>query len=246
MTEQVGYFGTNIPIKIYGLSEKSVTIRFGTAIDHDLLYLIADFNQLLLQNPFSGLITTVPAYTTLTVFFDPLSVMLSDLPGELCFEKVSAHLNKIAKIKREKSKIIADKMVIPVCYGGDFGQDLLTVARTNKLSETEVVDIHTAGQYIVFMIGFVPGFAYMGGMDARLSTPRKEVPNAKIPAGSVGIAGNQTGIYPMETPGGWQIIGRTPLKMFDINRLQPSLLKGGDTVTFKAIGVKEFNAYAEI
>lgn len=246
MTEQVGYFGTNIPIKIYGLSEKSVTIRFGTAIDYDLLYLIADFNQLLLQNPFSGLITTVPAYATLTVFFDPLSVMLSDLPGEVCFERVSAHLNKIAQTKREKSSIIADKLVIPVCYGGDFGQDLSTVARTNKLSETEVIDIHTAGQYIVFMIGFVPGFAYMGGMDTRLSTPRKEVPDAKIPAGSVGIAGNQTGIYPMETPGGWQIIGRTPLKMFDVNRLQPSLLKGGDVVTFKAIGIKEFNAYAEI
>ena len=246
MNEQVGYFEADIPLKIYGLSEKSMTITFGTAIDHDLLYLITDFNQLLLQNPFSGLITTVPAYATLTVFFDPLCVMLSDLPGEFCFEKVSAHLNKIAQIKREKSKIIADKLVIPVCYGGDFGLDLLTVARTNKLSETEVIDIHTAGQYIVFMIGFVPGFAYMGGMDTRLSTPRKEIPNAKIPAGSVGIAGNQTGIYPMETPGGWQIIGRTPLKMFDVNRLKPSLLKGGDMVTFKAIGIKEFNAYAEI
>ena len=246
MTEQVGYFGTDIPIKIYGLSEKSVTIGFGTTIDHDLLALITDFNHLLLQNPFSGLITTVPAYTTLTVFFDPLSVMLSDLPGQGCFEKVSAHLKKIAQTKSGKSSKIADKLIIPVCYGGDFGQDLLTVARTNKLSETEVIDIHTAGQYTVFMIGFVPGFAYMGGMDTGLSTPRKEVPNAKIPTGSVGIAGYQTGIYPMETPGGWQIIGRTPLKMFDVNRLQPSLLKGGDMVTFKAIGIKEFNAYAEI
>ena len=246
MTEQLGYFEANIPIKIYGLSEKSVTIGFGTAIDNDLLCLITDFNQLLLQNPFSGLITTVPAFTTLTVFFDPLSVMLSDLPGQVCFEKVSSHLNKIAQLKREKSSTIPDKLVIPVYYGGDFGLDLSTVARTNKISETEVIDIHTAGQYTVFMIGFVPGFAYMGGMDPRLATPRKEVPNAKIPIGSVGIAGNQTGIYPMETPGGWQIIGRTPLKMFDANRLQPSLLKGGDMVTFKAIGIKEFNAYAEI
>ncbi|MBB6238361.1 inhibitor of KinA [Pedobacter sp. AK013] len=242
MNEQVGYFGANIPIKIYGLSEKSVTITFGTAIDNDLLALITDFNRLLLQNPFSGLITTVPAYATLTVFFDPLSVMLSDLPGEVCFEKVSAHLNKIAQTKREKSKLIANKLVIPVCYGGDFGRDLLTVARTNKLTEAEVIDIHTAGEYVVFMIGFVPGFAYMGGMDARLSTPRKEVPDAKIPTGSVGIAGNQTGIYPMETPGGWQVIGRTPLKMFNVNRLQPSLLKGGDTVVFKAIDINEFNA----
>ncbi|MBO9675699.1 MAG: 5-oxoprolinase subunit PxpB [Sphingobacteriaceae bacterium] len=242
MNEQVGSFGTNIPLKIYGLSEKSVTITFGTAIENDLLDLITNFNRLLLQNPFAGLITTVPAYTTLTVFFDPLSVMLSDLPGEVCFEKVSAHLNRIAQVEREKSKLTANKIIIPVCYGGDFGRDLLTVARANNLSEDEVIDIHTAAQYTVFMIGFVPGFAYMGGMDARLSTPRKDIPNAKIPAGSVGIAGNQTGIYPMETPGGWQIIGRTPLKMFDVNRSQPSLLKGGDRITFKAIEIKEFNA----
>ncbi|MGQ7856114.1 5-oxoprolinase subunit PxpB [Pedobacter sp. WC2501] len=246
MNDQLGYFGTNMPLKIYGLSEKSVTITFGAAIDNDLLRLITDFNQLLLQNPFSGFITTVPAYTTLTVFFDPLSVMLSDLPGEVCFEKVSTHLNKIAQIKREKSKVMANKLVIPVCYGGNFGQDLSIVAHTNNLTETEVIDIHTAGEYTVFMIGFVPGFAYMGGMDTRISTPRKEVPDAKIPAGSVGIAGNQTGIYPMETPGGWQIIGKTPLKIFEVNRSQPSLLKGGDLLTFKSIGIDEFNAYAEI
>jgi inhibitor of KinA len=241
MNKQERYFGMNIPLKIYGLSEKSVTITFGTTIDNDLLDLITGFNQLLLENPFSGLMTTVPAYTTLTVFFDPLVVMLSDLPGEVCFEKVSVHLNKIAEIEMEKSRVITNHLVIPVCYGDDFGPDLLTVADTNNLTETEVIAIHTAGHYTVFMIGFVPGFAYMGGMDNRLSTPRKEIPTGRIPAGSVGIAGNQTGIYPMETPGGWQIIGRIPLKMFDVNRTQPSLLKGGDRVTFKAIDQDEFN-----
>ncbi|SFA39336.1 inhibitor of KinA [Pedobacter suwonensis] len=242
MIKEERYSGTNIPLKIYGLSEKSLTVTFGTSIDNDLLDLITGFNQLLLENPFSGLITTVPAYTTLTVFYDPLTVKLSDLPGENCFEKVSEHLNKIAAIIIEKSNVIAHHLVIPVCYGGNFGQDLLTVAKTNNLTETEVIDIHTAGQYTVFMIGFVPGFAYMGGMDNRLSTPRKELPAAKIPAGSVGIAGNQTGIYPMETPGGWQIIGQTPLKMFDVNRKQPSLLKSGDRVSFKAVDQEEFNA----
>ncbi|WP_406827056.1 5-oxoprolinase subunit PxpB [Pedobacter sp. KACC 23697] len=246
MNKQGRYLGKNIPLKIYGLSEKSVTITFGTTIDHDLLDLITDFNQLLLENPFPGLMTTVPAYTTLTVFYNPLTVMLSDLPGEVCFEKVSVHLNKIARIEIEKSGVIADHLVIPVCYGDDFGPDLLTVSRANNLTEDEVTAIHTAGHYTIFMIGFVPGFAYMGGMDNRLSTPRKAVPTAKIPAGSVGIAGNQTGIYPMETPGGWQIIGRTPLNMFDVNRTQPSLLKGGDRVTFKAIDQDEFNAYVEI
>lgn len=245
MIKEERCFGTNIPLEIYGLSEKSVTITFGTVIDDDLLDLITHFNQLLLNNPFSGLISTVPAYTTLAVFYDPLTVMLSELPGEVCFEKVSAHLNKIAEIKMEKSKVLANHLVIPVCYGGDFGQDLLTVAKASQLTETEVVDIHTSGHYTIFMIGFVPGFAYMGGMDKRLSTPRKDIPAAKIPAGSVGIAGNQTGIYPMETPGGWQIIGRTPLKMFDVNREQPSLLKAGDRVSFKAVDQKEFNAFVE-
>lgn len=243
MIKEERYFRTNIPLRIYGLSEKSVTITFGTEIDNDLLDHITDFNHLLLENSFSGLITTVPAYTNLTVFYDPLIVMLSDLPGEVCFEKVSAHLNKIAAIEKEKSRLTANHLVIPVCYGGDFGHDLLTVARHNNLLETDVIDIHTAGYYTVFMIGFVPGFAYMGGMDNKLATPRKEVPAAKIHAGSVGIAGNQTGIYPLETPGGWQIIGRTPLKMFDANRSQPSLLKGGDRITFKAIDQAEFNAY---
>lgn len=246
MNKQERYLGTNIPLKIYGLSEKSVTITFGTEIDNDLLDLITDFNQLLLQNPFPGLITTVPAYTTLTVFYNPLNVILSDLPGEVCLEKVSAHLNKIAEINRKESEVMNDHLVIPVCYGGDFGHDLLTVARHNNLCESKVIDMHTAGYYTVFMIGFVPGFAYMGRMDNRLSTPRKEVPAAKIPAGSVGIAGNQTGIYPLETPGGWQIIGRTPLKMFDVNRAQPSLLKGGDRVSFKAIDQDEFNTYVGV
>ncbi|WP_293783392.1 5-oxoprolinase subunit PxpB [uncultured Pedobacter sp.] len=228
------------------MSEKSVTITFGTTIDIDLLDLITDFNQLLLENPFSGLISTVPAYTTLTVFYDPLMVMSSDLPGEVGFEKVSAYLNNIVPTQTKKAAQVANELVIPVCYGGHFGPDLTTVALANHLTETEVIDIHTGGHYTIFMIGFVPGFAYMGGMDDRLSTPRKNVPTAKIPAGSVGIAGNQTGIYPMETPGGWQIIGRTPLKMFDVNRAQPSLLKGGDRVTFKAIDQAEFNTLLEI
>jgi inhibitor of KinA len=245
MTEDEAYFTSGYSVNIYGLSEQSLTVEFGTVISEELLGLITAFNQFLLQNPFPGLITTIPAYCTLTVYFDPLMVLASDLPGALCFDKVAYYLKKLGGTKRELSKVVANQLVIPVCYGGDFGSDIFTVAKANHLSEAEVIERHTSAQYTVYMIGFVPGFAYMGGMDASLATPRKEVPDAKIPAGSVGIAGMQTGIYPMETPGGWQIIGRTPLKMFDVNRLQPSLLKGGDVVTFKAIGIEEFNAYAE-
>ncbi|MGN7989305.1 5-oxoprolinase subunit PxpB [Pedobacter sp. 22226] len=241
MAEQCAYFSADYPVNIYALSEQSVTVEFGTVISEELLKLITGFNQFLVQNPFPGLITAVPAYASLTVFFDPLVVIASDLPGKFSFDKVSQYLKKIGRTKREESYMQSDTIVIPVCYGGDFGPDISAVAQTNHLSTKEVIDIHSSKLYTVFMIGFVPGFAYMGGMDTRLTTPRKAVPDAKIPAGAVGIAGGQTGIYPMETPGGWQIIGRTPLKMFDVSRSQPSLLKGGDQVTFKSVGTDEFN-----
>jgi len=244
MTEDETYFSSGYPVHMYGLSEQSVTIEFGAVINEELLSLITAFNQFLLQNPFSGLITTIPAYCTLTVYFDPLMVLASDLPGIYSFDKVSAYLKKLGETRRMQSDTLSNRFVIPVCYGGGMGADMFAVAKANNLSEAEVVERHSSVLYTVYMIGFVPGFAYMGGMDPSLATPRKEIPDAKIPAGSVGIAGMQTGIYPMETPGGWQIIGRTPLKMFDVNRKQPSLIKGGDIVSFKAIGIEEFNAYS--
>ncbi|WP_293305637.1 5-oxoprolinase subunit PxpB [Pedobacter sp. UBA5917] len=244
MAEQETYFSADYPVKFYGLSEQSLTIEFGTVINKDLLDLITGFNQHLLQNPFPGFITTVPAYSTLTVFYDPLSVSVFDLVGETCYDKVCSYLKKLGQTKRKQSVAATDKIIIPVCYGGAYGLDIATVAQTNGITENEVIEKHASGLYTVFMIGFVPGFAYMGGMDAKLTTSRKTIPDAKIPAGAVGIAGSQTGIYPMETPGGWQIIGRTPLKMFDVNRSQPSLLKGGDEVSFRPIGIEEFNDYA--
>lgn len=244
MAEQETYFSDDYPIKIYGLSEQSLTIEFGTVINENLLSLITGFNQLLFKEPFPGLVTAVPAYCTLTVFYDPLIVSTSGLSGTTCYDKVGNYLKKLGSAKREQSTAITDNVIIPVCYGSIYGPDIATVAQTNGITENEVIAIHSSGFYTVFMIGFVPGFAYMGGMDGVLATPRKSIPDAKIPAGAVGIAGTQTGIYPMETPGGWQIIGRSPLKMFDVNRSQPSLLRGGARVTFKPITVEEFNDYA--
>ncbi|RBQ07601.1 5-oxoprolinase subunit PxpB [Pedobacter miscanthi] len=244
MAEQETYFSDDYPIKIYGLSEQSLTIEFGTVINENLLSLITGFNQLLFKKPFPGLVTAVPAYCTLTVFYDPLIISTSGLSGTTCYDKVSNYLKKLGSAKREQSTVITDNVIIPVCYGGIYGPDIATVALTNGITENEVITIHSSGFYTVFMIGFVPGFAYMGGMDRVLATPRKAIPDSKIPAGAVGIAGTQTGIYPIETPGGWQIIGRTPLKLFDVNRSQPSLLRGGARVTFKPIKVEEFNDYA--
>jgi inhibitor of KinA len=171
-------------------------------------------------------------------------VIKSDLPGAGCFEKVSGYLNNLNAQQKAAEPATGDIVTIPVCYGGSFGPDLAEVAGLHQLSIAEVIQLHSAVVYKVYMIGFMPGFAYLGGMDERLSTPRKVTPRKSVPAGAVGVAGGQTGVYPLESPGGWQIIGQTPVRLFDLNRREPSLLKPGDTVIFKAIDSKEFNQLA--
>ena len=135
----------------------------------------------------------------------------------------------------------SDVIRVPVCHGGEFGPDLADVARFAGMTESAVVDLHTAPTYLVFMLGFAPGMAYLGVVDGRIAAPRRETPRVRVPRGSVGIAGAQTGIYPAETPGGWQVIGRTPVKPFDLMRPDPFLMKAGDLVSFVAIDRAEFD-----
>jgi len=227
-------------LNIYALNEQAVTIEFGSVINEDVFQKVSAFNNLVNKRPFPGFYTTVPAYTTLTVFFDALLVIQSNLSGADCFEKVSGYLAGL-KGKQNITNTLSETITIPVCYGSDFGPDLDEVANHTKLTVQEVINLHSAAVYKVYMIGFVPGFAYMGGMDEKLTTPRKSTPRGVVPAGSVGIAGQQTGIYPLQTPGGWQIIGRTPLKMFDANQSRPALLKAGDLVVFKQITQQQFD-----
>ena len=134
-------------------------------------------------------------------------------------------------------------MRIPVCYGGDLGPDLEEVASFAGMAEADVIRVHAGGTYRVFMLGFVPGFAYLGIVDQRIAMSRHATPRVRVPAGSVGIAGVQTGVYPAETPGGWQLIGRTPLKPFDPSRDEPFLLKAGDAVQFHPIDRAEYDAW---
>ncbi|GAB3818152.1 hypothetical protein GCM10028895_15070 [Pontibacter rugosus] len=134
---------------------------------------------------------------------------------------------------------------LPVLYGGDYGPDLEEVAAHCKLTAEEIIHIHSAQEYLVHMIGFAPGFPYLGGMDKRIATPRKASPRPYIPAGSVGVAGEQTGVYPISTPGGWQLIGQTPLALFDASRKVPSLLQAGDKVKFVPISEEEFKTRKE-
>ena len=227
--------------EIYALSESSVTVVFGDEISSLMAEKVSALNSAIHNAPFQGLITTVPAYATLTVYYAPEEVFYSGLTGESAYQKVSGYLSAlpVSKLSKEKSTTL---ITIPVCYGGTHGPDLELVARHCMLTTDEVIKLHASAAYRVYMIGFIPGFAYMGGMDTRLSTPRKEHPRSKVNAGSVGIAGNQTGIYPLDIPGGWQIIGQTPIQLFNAGRPEPSYLKAGDTVRFKPIAIDEFHS----
>jgi len=230
---------------IYPLCEYAVTLEFGNSIDEGTLRRVTAFNKLLLQKPFPGVYQTVPACASLTVVFDPLIVIRQEsLPGVGCFDKVCNYLRLIINENIQPLEDTAREVIcIPVCYELEYGPDIAELAQTKSLPVDEVSMLHAEVTYTVFMIGFVPGFAYLGGLNPLLESPRKATPRTNVPAGSVGIAGVQTGIYPLTTPGGWQLIGRTPLKLFDATRTQPSLLKAGDRVKFEPMSADDFKNY---
>jgi inhibitor of KinA len=174
----------------------------------------------------AGVRDVVPTFRSVAVYFDPLKTDLTALGVRLADEA-----------RRPPEEPISSSVVsIPVTYGGTSGPDLADVARFAGISEADVVAIHTGCTYRVFMLGFIPGFAYLGTVDARIAAPRRSTPRIRVPAGSVGIAGVQTGIYPSDSPGGWQLVGRTTVRPFDRSRPDPFLLKAGDSVRFYSVG----------
>ena len=178
-----------------------------------------------------GVRDIVPAFTTLAVHFDPLRTET---------DRLASLLEELARAPAEARASEGACVDVPVCYGFDCGPDLNAVATATGLEPSRVIDLHVAPLYRVFMIGFSPGFPYLGVVDARLRVPRRSNPRVTVPAGSVGLAGPQTGIYPVASPGGWNIIGRTPLKLFDESRDEPCLLRPGGSVRFRAITASEF------
>jgi inhibitor of KinA len=232
-------------IKIYPLSESSITIEFGSAISFEINQKVIAFRKLLLSNPFDGLIEVVAAYSTLTVFYDPVRVsgFSSPLSPAKKVEEILFELSTRSKEidQQEDSEVIS----IPVCYDKEFALDLQWLADFHKVSEKDIIKHHIRSEYAVFMIGFMPGFPYMGILPETLESPRKQTPRTLVPAGSVGIAGRQTGIYPFDSPGGWQIVGRTPLKLFSTDAKKHSLLQAGDRVQFLPISKDEFKQLAK-
>ncbi|WP_075527249.1 5-oxoprolinase subunit PxpB [Sporosarcina ureilytica] len=218
------------------LGDQAVIIEFSNEISLNTQKQIQRITAYLDREAPSWLIEYIPAYTTLSLFYSIKQFSASPSP----FQTVCNEINKLLPNIQDE-EILPNRLVkIPVLYGGKYGPDLSHIATLHNLGEEEVIAIHTGGEYLVHMIGFSPGFPFIGGLSEKIATPRKLTPHLSIPGRSVGIAGKQTGIYPIETPGGWQIIGRTPVDLFLPNEEIPSLLRPGDQLQFYQISEEEY------
>jgi inhibitor of KinA len=217
--------------RVLPAGDQALLVEVGEGIDEGVNRAVHRLAVAVRRQSIAGVLDLVPTYRSLLVCYDPLAIALRDLE-----HRVSALFRTLDTIDLPEPRTVE----IRVCYGGEYGPDLAFVAECNELTAEEVVDLHSSGRYTVYMMGFSPGFAYLGGMSPRIAAPRLATPRTSIPAGSVGIAREQTGIYPVESPGGWQLIGRTPLRLFDPRREPPTLLEPGDVIRFVRIGEEEF------
>lgn len=251
--------------ELYPLGEQAVVIRWEGGIGEQTRLMVSRCMTCLGNHKLPEVVELAAAYRTVTVYYDPVAMFMNSQSHALLskqlsvseaenglvppYEEICRWIHSCLKeLQQESGHDIenggdikpAPVRVVPVCFGEAYGPDLEAVALHAGMREEEAVELYCSVNYLVHMIGFVPGFPYLGGLPKRLAMPRRDVPRAGIAAGSVGIAGEQTGIYPLSTPGGWQLIGRTPLKLFDPDRAQPSLLQAGDTIRFQPISAAEF------
>lgn len=233
------------------LGDSTLIVRvreeFNDAPEETLDEVLRAFQQLR-KAAIPGVIELASAYTGVAVFFDPITIARSSGTPDKVFDWLAtriraavAGLSHADRIKRSPPRVVR----IPVCYDSEFGPDLDDVARHAQISTKQVVDLHSNAEYRVACIGFVPGFPFLAGLPEKLATPRRDMPRKEIPSGSVGIGGAQTGIYPLRSPGGWNLIGRTPIKLFDPAKNPPTVLRPGDRVRFRVITREEFAAFAD-
>jgi inhibitor of KinA len=227
---------------IFPLGDSAITVDFGNIIDEEINLNVMAWYHHLTNEPVEGVIEIVPAYSSLTVHYDMLAVAKNIPKGQQAYnwmrERIEKRLQQFLVAHQNYGSLVR----IPVCYDPFFAPDLKSLAESKGMSSEEVVQLHLSRSYRVYMLGFLPGFAYLGQLDDKLATPRKSQP-VEVAAGSIGIAGQQTGIYPMVSPGGWHIIGRTPVHLFDSDKEDPALLKPGDSVQFVSITLHEFENY---
>ena len=225
-----------LPFTVCPVGDTGLLASFEQRIAQSVGAAVAALNTRVAAAAIPGVVETVPAFASLLIFYDPLVTE---------YDAVAAAVQKLAQAPDSDTAAEEGRLVeIPVCYGGAFGPDLPFVAEHAGLTETEVIRLHAGRDYPIYMLGFLPGFPYLGGLDERLFTPRLPTPRTAIPAGSVGIGGEQTGVYPIASPGGWQLIGRTPLKLFDpsVGRLPYA---AGDRIRFCPITQDELDAIAQ-
>ena len=219
--------------RLVPVGESVVVVELEEQIDRSVNARAVSLADRLRAAEVSGVRDIVPTFRSVAVYFDPLQTDYDALVRRL--ESVASSLDAPAAGREARTGPIR----VPVCYGGQFGPDLADVAAFGGVTESEAAHLHASAVYRVFMIGFLPGFAYMGTVDPRIAAPRRSNPRTRVPAGSVAVAGQQTGIYPSESPGGWQVIGRTTLRLFDPSRAEPSTFIAGDLVQFYAVSPVE-------
>lgn len=212
--------------------DTSVTVEFGNEISGEINAAIRAFNIALSKSGVEGIVETVPTYRSLMVHYRPEVIRYA----ALC-DAMRELLGKLDDIEIPPATVVE----LPVLYGGEEGPDLAFVAEHNGKTIEEVIKIHASTEYLIYMLGFTPGFPYLGGMSEEIATPRLKSPRVRIPGGTVGIAGTQTGVYPIDSPGGWQLIGLTPVKLYDPKREKPILLEAGQYIKFRPIDRAEFD-----
>lgn len=220
-------------MKLKPVGDRAVLLEFGNKIEEAVNCRVMSWEKRIRRANVPGINELVPAFTSLLVCYDPL---VTD------YREVSDAVKGLAAEQEPEERTTGKMVLIPVCYGGIYGEDLGFVAEHAGMTEDEVIRLHSGRDYRIYMLGFLPGFPYLGGMDERIAAPRLASPRTKIPAGSVGIGGEQTGIYPMESPGGWQLIGRTPLTLFDPGQEGNMLYEAGDILRFVPVTPEEYEA----
>lgn len=226
-----------MPARYLPFGDAALVVELGDTINLEINRKVVAFNDAILKAEIHGVEELVPTYRSLLVRYDPLKTSYEQLVFRVKDLEATLEVSAV--------KVVGRKVTVPVVYGGEYGPDLGHVAKCHGLTEEQVVRLHSEREYRVYMLGFVAGFPYLGEVADQIATPRLETPRLKVPAGSVGIAEKQTGIYPCEAPGGWQIIGRTTIKLFDPLQQPPTPLSSGDTVKFKPILEAEYKTLLE-
>jgi KipI family sensor histidine kinase inhibitor len=224
-------------IRILTEGDSSLLVEFGKEISPDINRSISATVQLMREQHIEGVVDVIPAFCSLLINYDPRVISFEEIS-----ERIQGILKLDAKAGEGKKKVYE----IPVCYGGEYGPDIENIASHAGLTVEEVIALHSSRDYLIYMLGFLPGFCYLGGLDERIHTPRLANPRIKISAGSVGIGGSQTGIYPLDSPGGWQLMGMTPVKTYDPQRETPILVNAGEYIRFVPIDEAEFKRIKDL